>query len=84
MIGTIFSVQTEEAELEVHKKFSTSEDKEKPVTFIGTKFKVPATNSFDVFETGITKNEENDKRRIKFANTLEKKQSLVMAYNNFA
>ena len=34
MIGTILSVQTEEAELEVHKKFSTSEDKEKPVTFI--------------------------------------------------
>ena len=72
-IGTIFSVHDEASELKISRILSTDKEDENPVTFIATKFKVPATNTFNVFKTGPRneENEENEKRRIKFANTLE-------------
>ena len=72
-IGTIFSVRNEASELKISRILSTDKEDENPVTFIATKFKVPATNTFNVFKTGPRNefNEENEKRRIKFANTLE-------------
>ena len=70
-IGTIFSVHDGASELKRSRILSTVKEDLNPVTFIATKFKVPATNTFNVFKTGPHNefNEENEKRNIKFANS---------------
>ena len=68
LVGTIFSVQARSKDWKLSIKLQSKDD-EKPVTLLSTKFKVPATNTFDEFWTGITnfKVDQNEKSRIKFA-----------------
>ena len=64
LAGTMSLVQTEAMGV----KMATgagSRGGEKPVILLSTKFKVPATNTFDEFSSGLT-NYKVEKRRIKF------------------
>ena len=50
MVATVASVKTEQSGWNVTKRISTTEQSDKPVTLIRTKFRVPSTNTFDAFD----------------------------------
>ena len=69
LAGTMSSVKTGT----INEKFETelsSQGDEKPVILLSTKFKVPATNTFDEFSSGMA-SFKVPKSRIKFAKPSE-------------
>ena len=52
LVGTMSSVQSRSRDQKVKSKLETEVD-EKPVTLISTKFKVPATKTFDEFSSRV-------------------------------
>ena len=65
LVGTMSSVKTGTINQKFDTELSTQGD-EKPVILLSTKFKVPATNTFDEFSSGMT-SFKVPKSRIKFA-----------------
>ena len=70
MMATMAALKIEETAENVTKRLTNHEEDGKPITFIATKFKVPTTNTFDIFEKRIPEisYQENKKAKFKFPN----------------